>query len=83
MYVLSSETRKKKEKQFLLVNRLVVPGLTALSKILCVKSLCAFFLPELKLFFPRTFLLQFWKLPKVFREQERDKGHSGAVSAQS
>ena len=33
-------------KRFLLVNRLVVPGLTAFSKSLCVKSLYAFFLPE-------------------------------------
>ena len=33
-------------KRFLLVNRLVAPGLTAFSKSLCVKSLCAFFLSD-------------------------------------
>ena len=38
--------RNQKNKRFLLVNRLVVPGLTAFSKSLCVKSLCAFFLPD-------------------------------------
>ena len=46
----------RKISHLLLVNRLVVPGLTAVSKSLCVKvfflclflSLCAFFLPELQ-----------------------------------
>ena len=36
--------RTQKSKHFLLVNRLVVPGLTAFSKSLCVKSWCALFL---------------------------------------
>ena len=38
--------RTHQNKHFLLVNQLVVPGLTAFSKRLCAKSLCAFFLPE-------------------------------------
>ena len=35
-----------KKRHFFLVSRLVVPGLTAFSKSGCVKSLYAFFLPE-------------------------------------
>ena len=38
--------RDQENKQFLLVNRLVVTGLTAFSRSLCVKRLCDFFLPE-------------------------------------
>ena len=48
--VLKSTTvhlRAQENKHFLLENRLVVPGLTACSKSLCVKRLCAFFLREL------------------------------------
>ena len=37
--------RTQENKHFLLVDRLVVPGLTAFSKSLCVKSLCTIFLP--------------------------------------
>ena len=37
---------RNQKKHFLLVNRLVFPGLTACSKSLYVKSLCAFFLPD-------------------------------------
>ena len=37
----------QESKHFRLVNRLVVPMLTAFSKSLCVKSLCAFFLRDL------------------------------------
>ena len=42
-YVFASKHRKY--KLFPLVNRRVVPGLSRLSKSLCVQSLCAFFLP--------------------------------------
>ena len=43
VYVFASKHRKY--KLFPLVNRRVVPGLSRLSKSLCVQSLCAFFLP--------------------------------------
>ena len=42
-YVFASKRRKY--KLFPLVKRRVVPGLSRLSKSLCVQSLCAFFLP--------------------------------------
>ena len=38
-------SKHRKYKLFPLVNRWVVPGLSRLSKSLCVQSLCAFFLP--------------------------------------
>ena len=40
-------SKHRKYKLFPLVNRRVVPGLSRLSKSLCVQSLCAFFLPYL------------------------------------
>ena len=40
--------KHRKYKLFALVNRRVVPGLSRLSKSLCVQSLCAFFLPKEK-----------------------------------
>ena len=43
VYVFTSKHRKY--KLFPLVNRRVVPGLSRLSKSLCVQSLCVFFLP--------------------------------------
>ena len=43
VYVFASKRRK--HKLFPLVNRRVVPGLSRLSKSLCVQSLCAFLLP--------------------------------------
>ena len=39
-------SKHRKYKLFPLVNRRVVPGLSRLSKSLCVQSLCAFFLPH-------------------------------------
>ena len=44
VYVFAS--KHWKYKLFPLVNRWVVPGLSRLSKSLCVQSLCAFFLPK-------------------------------------
>ena len=41
-------SKRRKYKLFPRVNRRVVPGLSRLSKSLCVQSLCAFFLPYLR-----------------------------------
>ena len=49
----------QENKHVLLVNRLVLPGLTAFSKSLCANSLYAFLLPEQQL--SLTSLALFWR----------------------
>ena len=56
--------RIKKIKHFLLVNLLVVPGLTGFSKSVCVKSLCAFSL---------AWALGFWNPPRLPLPQSPSK----------
>ena len=48
----------QENKHFLQVNRRVVPGLSGLSKSLCVQSLCAFFLPYICVFYSRPICWQ-------------------------
>ena len=64
-------SKHRKYKLFPLVNRRVVPGLSRLSKSLCVQSLCAFFLP-----YKCRFCAELEKSEKYSRWGQRQKAKS-------